>query len=101
MSYTQNNELPPILGNGWEKIFDNGGSSANLSVNLDELLKLPFTVYNNKKYVKLILKKTKEPNANSKATHIIVEDTYQSQKLTNGNNSNTNNIQVPKVDLPF
>jgi hypothetical protein len=85
-----NNNLPPILGNGWEKIFDDGGSVINISINIEKLKSLPTDDYGN---VKLVLKKTKEPNIKSKATHILVEDTYQSQKLAN-------NTTLPKIDLP-
>ena len=61
------------LGLGWEKVFNNGGSVINLSLKLEDLQDLPVNEYGD---IKIVVARRKEPDAKTRSTHLVYEDTY-------------------------
>lgn len=74
------------VGNGWSRSTQYG-EILNIKVNLEKLSQLPVDNYGN---VKLTVKKLREPNPKSKATHSVAEDSYTPQPKTNYNDFEVN-----------
>lgn len=65
------------VGQGWLRTFQNGGNIINLSLNLEQLQKLPVDQYGN---IKITVAPRREPSEKSKATHTVYEDTYKKEQ---------------------
>lgn len=86
-----------ITGSAREKTFDNGGSVINLSICLDDLLKLPKTQdKSGRAYVKLTIAPRKTEGKYGE-THAIYEDTYQPKPKE----GSTTEPKIDPNDLPF
>lgn len=69
-------EQKNYVGRGWIKTFQNGGSVINISLKMADLEKLTPNQYGD---IKLVVAQRREPDAKTKATHSVYEDTYVRQ----------------------
>ena len=89
-----------FIGNGKEKVFDNGGSVINATITLDGFKKYfedyGFTTKQGKKMLKIIIGKRREPDKYGK-THYVELDTWKPGQVPAGNLDQ----QQGEEEIPF
>lgn len=83
------------VGKGWEHTFPDGGSVVNLSLNIEDLGRLPVDQYG---CVKVTVSRMKSQDTKSKATHTVYENTFT---RNNRNEERRETEFQPTDDFPF